>query len=177
VKLHPTKLQGVYLIVVAPLADARGNFARTFCVETLRRAGAAFGPVRQMSISVNDRKATLRGLHWQAGPRPEAKIVRPVRGRIFDVALDLRPASPSFKQWFGVELNAAHQNALLIPQGCAHGFVTLQDDCAIEYVMDADFDPALARGARWDDPAFAIAWPLLPAMIGERDRVWPDFVG
>jgi dTDP-4-dehydrorhamnose 3,5-epimerase len=164
-------------IEIAPLRDARGYFARTFCVDTLRAAGAQFGPVRQMSISVNDRKGTLRGLHWQAEPRPEAKIVRPVRGRIFDVALDLRPGSPAYRRWHGAELDAERQDALLIPPGCAHGFLTLQDDCAIEYIMDADYDPALARGARWDDPAFAIAWPLRPAVIGERDRAWPDFTG
>ena len=162
-KLGRTKLPGVFYLEIAPLSDARGYFARTFCAESLREAGAAFGAVRQMSISVNDKAGTLRGMHWQAEPKPEAKIVRPTAGRIFDVALDLRPASPTFRQWFGTELDAARHDALLIPAGCAHGFVTLENACAIEYLMDADYAPELARGVRWDDPAFAIAWPIAPA--------------
>ena len=170
-----TKIDGVFTVAIEPIADARGFFARTFCVDMLRAQGVITGPLRQTSISANPHRGTLRGLHWQAAPAAENKLVRPIAGRIFDVAVDVRPPSPTFRRWLGVELDASRQDGLFVPAGCAHGFLTLTNDCIVEYGMDADFAPEMARGARWNDPAFAIAWPLAPLLIGERDRSWPDF--
>lgn len=175
VKLEPMPIGGVFRITLEPASDERGYFARTYCFETLRKAGAPFGTIRQMSLSHNPKRETLRGLHYQSLEKPEAKIVRVTKGRIFDVALDLRRNSATYLNWCHAELDAKDHDALLIPPGCAHGFLTLEDDTAVEYAMDADFDAGLARGCRWNDPAFAIAWPLQPRVIGARDRSWPDF--
>lgn len=175
VKLTPTKIAGVLIIEIEPLCDERGFFARTYCFETLRSAGAPLGTIRQASISFNAQRGTLRGMHWQAEPRPEGKIVRVASGRIFDAIVDLRRESPTYRNWFGIELDAATHNGLLIPPGCAHGFLTLAENCAIEYIMDADYVPGLARGCRWNDPAFGIEWPFAPTNLSERDKNWPDF--
>jgi dTDP-4-dehydrorhamnose 3,5-epimerase len=175
VKLSPTRIEGAFVIEIEPHRDDRGFFARTYCFETLRAAGAPFGSIRQMSVSFNRESGTLRGLHWQAAPAPEGKIVRVTAGRIFDAIVDLRRGSPSYLQWFGIDLEAQSHNALLIPPGCAHGFLTREENCAIEYIMDADFVPELARGCRWNDPAFGILWPEAPKAMSERDRTWPDF--
>ena len=174
-KIHATAIAGLFVMESEPAADARGSFGRTYCRAEFAKAGLDFGAITQMSRSSNIARGTLRGLHWQAGPRPENKLVRVARGAIFDVAVDIRPASPTFRQWFGVELSAANGKALMVPKGCAHGFLTLEADCLVDYAMDEDYAPELARGARWDDPAFAIAWPFAPSAIGPRDRVWPDF--
>ena len=174
-RLSATKIPGVFHIEIEPLRDERGFFARTYCFETLRQCGAEFGPIRQMSISSNPHRGTLRGLHYQAREKPEGKIVRAIQGRIFDVVVDLRRNSPTYREWQHTELDAGAHNAVLVPPGCAHGFLTLDDDCIVEYTMDADFDAALARGCRWNDPAFGIQWPFAPTLIGERDRAWPDF--
>ena len=175
-KLTPTKIPGALVIEIEPLVDERGFFARTYCFETLRSAGAAFGTIRQTSISFNAKRGTLRGMHWQADPHPEGKIVRASSGRIFDVIIDLRPESPAYRGWFGIELDAKAQNALLVPAECAHGFLTLEANCAIEYVMDADYVPGLSRGCRWNDSAFGIEWPFAPITMSDRDNSWPDFV-
>jgi dTDP-4-dehydrorhamnose 3,5-epimerase len=175
VKLIPTKIPGAFVMTFESHSDDRGYFGRVYCVETLRKAGAPFGAIRQMSISFNKQRGTLRGMHWQAEPTPEAKIVRVSAGRIFDCIVDLRRDSATYLQSFAIELDAQHHNAVLIPPLCAHGFLTLSDDCTIEYAMDADYVPDLARGARWNDPAFGIEWPALPSIVGERDQAWPDF--
>jgi dTDP-4-dehydrorhamnose 3,5-epimerase len=175
VRLTRTKIHGSFLIGIEPLRDERGFFARTYCFETLRKAGAAFGSIRQMSISSNPHAGTLRGLHYQAPEKPEGKIVRAIQGRIFDVVVDLRRDSPTYRECLHADLDANAHDALLVPPGCAHGFLTLEDNCAVEYTMDADFDAGLVRGCRWNDPAFAIPWPFPPKIIGERDRTWPDF--
>jgi dTDP-4-dehydrorhamnose 3,5-epimerase len=176
-KLQPTVIIGVFQIALEPIGDERGLFARSYCFESLRRAGAQFGAIRQMSISFNPRIGTLRGLHYQSLEKPEGKIVRVISGRIFDVALDLREQSSTYLRWCHAELGADAHDALLIPPGCAHGFLTLEDDTTVEYAMDADFDARLACGCRWNDPRFGIAWPFEPRLIGERDRNWPDFEG
>jgi dTDP-4-dehydrorhamnose 3,5-epimerase len=176
VKLSPTKIPGAFVVQFEPQGDERGYFGRTYCMETLRSAGASFGVIRQTSISFNKNRGTLRGMHWQANPRPEGKIVRASAGRIFDCIVDLRRDSPAYLKSFAIELDARIANAVIIPPLCAHGFVTLSEDCTVEYAMDADYVPELARGARWNDPAFAIEWPALPSVIGERDKIWPDFV-
>ncbi|NLB65368.1 MAG: dTDP-4-keto-6-deoxy-D-glucose epimerase [Lentisphaerae bacterium] len=174
--LIPLKIPGAYRIELEPLEDERGLFARTFCLETLRRHGIEF-PVIQCSLSTNRATHTLRGMHVQISPCPEKKIVRCTAGRVWDCILDLRPGSPAFKQWIGVELSAANRTALLIPEQCAHGFLTLEPDSEVFYMMSDPFAPEYARGVRWNDPAFAIDWPDLPRVLSEKDQQWPDFTG
>lgn len=168
----PTPLPGLSLLEPEPIRDERGFFARLWSKEALAEACPGFAPV-QSSISVSTRRQTLRGLHWQEGAQAETKLVRVTSGAIFDVAVDLRPASPSLGRWFGIELTAANRRSLLIPKGFAHGLLTLADDTEVLYVMDAPHAPEAARGARYDDPAFAIGWPGEPAVIAEKDLAWP----
>jgi dTDP-4-dehydrorhamnose 3,5-epimerase len=174
-RLAPTRISGAFLISAEAARDERGFFVRAYCYETLRRHGSSFGSIRQTSLSFNRLRRTLRGLHWQAEEKPEGKIVRAVQGRVFDVIVDLRRGSTTYREWISTELDAENHNAILIPPGCAHGFLTLVENCTLEYVMDADFDPNLARGCPWNDPAFAIRWPFPPETISERDKTWPDF--
>jgi dTDP-4-dehydrorhamnose 3,5-epimerase len=130
----------------------------------------------QCSASFNRRRGTLRGMHWQAAPHEEAKLVRCVRGAMFDVALDLRPGSATFKQWVSAELTPENGRALYVPEGCAHGFQTLADDTEVLYQISCPWQPDCARGARWDDPAFGIAWPLTTqAQMSPRDAAYPDW--
>ena len=173
-RLHETAVAGAMLVEIEPYADARGLFARTYDEAQFAAAGL---PTRwpQCNTSWNARRATLRGLHYQGAPRPDPKLVRCTRGRVFDVAVDLRPESPSFRRWAGVELSAERRNALFIPAGCAHGFLTLEDDSELFYQMGEVYIPDLARGARWNDSTFAIAWPIAPEVIDARDAAWPDF--
>ncbi|MBP0465550.1 dTDP-4-dehydrorhamnose 3,5-epimerase family protein [Roseomonas sp. PWR1] len=170
---RPTPLPGVMEVLPAPSRDARGAFTRLWCAEDFAAAGIGFRPV-QASRSDNARRHTLRGMHYQAAPRAEAKLVRCISGRVHDVVLDLRPDSPAHRRWIAVTLSAREGNALFIPPGCAHGFMTLTEDAALDYLIDAPHAPELARGVRWDDPAFGIAWPATPAVMSERDRSWPD---
>jgi len=172
-RIVPTAIAGVAVVEIDPHADDRGLFARTFCAETFRAHGMA-EHFPHCNVSWNRRRGTLRGMHYQADPRPEAKLVRATRGRVFDVAVDLRPGSPTYRQWTSVELDAERRNALYIPAGCAHGFLTLEDDCELFYQMSEVYVAELARGVRWDDPAFAVAWPATPAFIAERDAAYPD---
>lgn len=173
-KLVRLGLSGAFLVELEPQADERGFFARTFCAREFAAAGLEPRLV-QTSLSWNPRRGTLRGLHWQAAPHAEAKLVRCVRGRIYDVALDLRPESHIFRQHLAVELSADEGNAIYLPPGVAHGFLTLEDDCEVHYAMSVPHAPAAARGARYDDPAFGIVWPEEIRVISERDRSWPDF--
>ena len=153
----------------------RGDFARSYCADEFREAGLGdFVPV-QMNISRNIARGTLRGMHYQADPAPDPKVVRCARGEIFDVIVDLRPGSETFCRWTGYELTGRNQTALFVPAGCAHGFVTLADDSEVTYLMGAPYDPALARGVRWDDPAFGIDWPVPPVNMADRDATYPDF--
>lgn len=170
----PTKLAGVFEISIEPKADERGFFARTWCGEEFAAHG--LNPeLAQCSVSFNNKKGTLRGMHYQAAPHAEAKLVRCTQGSLFDVALDLRPQSATFKQWTGTTLSAAKRNMLFIPEGCAHGFITLEGETEIFYQISEFFKPELSRGVRWDDPAFKIAWPEAMKVISERDRTYPDF--
>jgi dTDP-4-dehydrorhamnose 3,5-epimerase len=167
-KFVPTAVSGAFIVEPDEKADDRGMFARTFCAETFAARGLA--PVfAQCNVSQNHKRGTLRGMHYQADPKPEAKLVRATRGRVFDVALDLRPASASYMRWAAVELDAARHNAFYIPEGCAHGFLTLEDDCELFYQMSEVYVADLARGVRFDDPAFSIAWPFAPTVISARD--------
>lgn len=170
----PTRLPGVTAIETTPHRDNRGAFTRVYCPEELRAAGIRFTSV-QINISSNVKRQTLRGLHWQDAPFAEAKIVRAIRGRAFDVVVDLRHDSPTYRQWLGYTLDADEANAVLIPEGLAHGFLTLTDNTDIMYQMGTSYVPGQARGARWDDSAFAIDWPCQPVIVAEADRNWPAF--
>lgn len=169
-----TDVAGVRIVELEPLADERGSFARSFCADEFAAAGIAMTVV-QTNISRNTRRGTLRGMHYQAEPAPEPKLVRCTAGRIFDVAVDLRPDSPSFCRWTAVELNAEAHNGLFVPAGCAHGFLSLNDNTEVTYLMGAAYVPESARGVRWNDPAFAIAWPFEPETMSEKDAAYPDF--
>jgi dTDP-4-dehydrorhamnose 3,5-epimerase len=167
-------VRGAYLVEPEHQADERGFFARTWCARDFAALGLAPRLV-QSSISFNRRAGTLRGLHYQAPPREEAKLVRCTAGRVWDVVLDLRPGSPTYLAHAGVELSADNRAAVYVPEGCAHGFLTLADGAELLYHMSEYFAPAQARGVRWNDPAFAIPWPAPVAVISDRDRAYPDF--
>lgn len=169
-----TKIEGVVIVDLEPAVDARGAFARLHCPQEFAAAGHPFVP-QQTSLSRNAKARTLRGMHYEAPPHEEAKLVRVTRGAIFDVALDLRPASPTFRQWVGAELSADNGRALLIGAGMAHGFITLADDTDVLYQIDRIFEPGHGRGVRWNDPAFGIEWPTAPVVLSERDAGYPDF--
>ena len=169
-----TEIPGVVVVEPEKLGDQRGFFARSYCAEEFAARGLAANFV-QANISFNRKRGTLRGMHYQAEPKPEAKLVRCTRGAVFDVAVDLLPQSPTFRRWLGRELSSDNHRALYIPARCLHGFITLEDDSEISYLMGAGYDPALARGVRWNDPAFAIDWPLEPVVISARDAGFPDF--
>lgn len=174
-KLVPTPLEGAYVVELDRLEDERGFFARTFCAEEFRRAGLV-PAVSQCSVSFNKRRGTLRGLHYQAVPHEETKLVRCTQGEIFDVALDLRPGSPTRMKWFGTVLSASNRRALYIPGGFAHGFQTLVDDSEVLYMMDTPYHSASARGVRWNDRAFGIQWPIADPVVSERDDALEEYV-
>ena len=169
-------LTGAWVIEPELLGDERGWFARTFDAEEFHARGLNPAVV-QCNASFNARSGTLRGMHYQAEPHGESKLVRCVRGAIFDVAVDLRPDSPTYRRWHGVELSAENARAFYIPAGLAHGFQTLTDDCEVLYQMGHRYVPGAARGVRWDDPVFAIEWPEPRGerTISEKDRAYPDF--
>jgi dTDP-4-dehydrorhamnose 3,5-epimerase len=171
-----TAIAGAWVIEVEPSADERGLFARTFDAEMFSERGLS-GTVAQCSTSFNPRAATLRGLHYQAEPHAECKLVRCTAGAVYDVLVDLRPASPTHRTWYALELSGESRNAVFVPPGVAHGFQTLVDGSELFYMMDRRFEPAAAGGVRWDDPAFAIEWPDPPGerIISERDRSFPDY--
>ena len=169
-----TKLQGVFEIHLDPHGDERGFFARSWCQKEFEHQGLDPKLV-QCNVSFNTRKGTLRGLHFQAAPYPEAKVVRCTMGSMYDVAVDLRPQSPTFRQWVGVVLSAANRHMLYVPEGCAHGFLTLEDETEVFYQMSEFYHPESARGVRWNDPAFQIVWPSEVDVISDRDRTYPDF--
>jgi len=165
-------LPGAYLVDLAPVRDVRGFFARSYSPEEFAARGLG-PPLSQCSVSYNARKATLRGMHYQIAPHEEHKLVRCTAGAIFDVIIDLRPASSHFRRWFGAELTAQNRRALFIPPGCAHGFITLSDDSEVLYMISTPHSAAHGRGVRWDDPAFGIEWPLQPGIIAARDAQYP----
>jgi len=172
-----TKLKGAFVIELERNEDERGFFARTFCVDEFQARGLNARLI-QCSVSFNHTRGTLRGLHYQVPPQAECKLVRVTRGAIFDVILDLRPGSPSFQQHVSVELTAENHRQVYVPEGCAHGFQTLEDKTEVFYQMSAAFSPGLARGMRWNDPAFGIEWPPIERRIlNERDANYPDFKG
>ena len=166
------------IVEVEPLVDERGSLARTFDARVFAANGLD-ARVAQCSTSFNARAGTLRGLHYQVAPHGESKLVRCAGGRIFDVVVDLRARSPTHMQWMGMELSAEGACSLFVAEGCAHGFQTLEDRSVVHYQMSSEYVPECYRGARWDDPAFAIAWPEPPdggRIMSERDRNFPDYV-
>lgn len=169
-----TKLAGVCELQMSPTPDARGFFARAWCQREFEDRGLNSKLV-QCNVSSNIRRGTLRGLHYQAAPFPEAKLIRCTKGAIYDVVVDLRRNSSTFKDWIGVALSDVDRNMVYIPEGCGHGFLTLEDDTEVFYQMSEYYHPELACGVRWNDPTFAIEWPSEPTVISERDRNYPDF--
>jgi dTDP-4-dehydrorhamnose 3,5-epimerase len=167
-----TALKGAFLIELQPHVDDRGQFARAWCAEEFRRAGIDV-EIAQGNVSTNPTAGTLRGMHWQDAPHGEAKLVRCVRGAIYDVIVDIDPSSPSYLRWLGVELTPANRLMLYVPVTCAHGFQTLSDDTEVDYLVSAPYAPKAARGLCYDDPAVAITWPLPVARISQQDRSWP----
>ncbi|MFC4273503.1 dTDP-4-dehydrorhamnose 3,5-epimerase [Sneathiella chungangensis] len=163
-----TEIAGVFLIEPEVIEDERGHFARSFCTREFADHGIDFLPV-QSNISANNSAYTLRGMHFHAAPHEETKLVRCSAGKIFDVAVDIRPHSPSFRNWIGVELSRKNGRALFIPAGCAHGFLTLEDDSEVFYQMSPAYTPGHDRGFRWDDPVIGIDWPGEPKVISARD--------
>jgi dTDP-4-dehydrorhamnose 3,5-epimerase len=168
-----TKIPGAYLVDLEKLEDERGFFARRWCERVFAEQGLT-PRLAQCNISFNHSKGTLRGMHFQAKPFEEAKLVRCISGAIFDVAVDIRPQSPAFRQWVGLELSAENRSALYLPEGCAHGFLTLTDRSEILYQMSEFYDPDSGRGFRWDDPEIGIEWPGEVEVISERDRSLPE---
>ncbi|WP_439621787.1 dTDP-4-dehydrorhamnose 3,5-epimerase family protein [Gemmata sp.] len=171
-RFTPTALPGVVVVEVEPRADYRGLFARTFCRDEFTAAGLC-GDWVQCNVSYNARAGTLRGMHWQAEPHAEVKLVRCTAGAAYDVVADLRPGSPSYRTWVAVEITAANRRAVYVPAGCAHGFQTLTAGTELFYQMSTPHVPTAARGARWDDPALAIEWPACSErVIAPRDLTW-----
>ncbi len=167
-----TKLAGAYVIEPEPRSDVRGFFARIFCVDEFARHGLSTSIV-QANVSYNHLRGTLRGLHFQAEPAAETKLVRCTSGAIYDVIVDLRPESPTYLQHVGVELTAADGRALYVPRRFAHGYQCLTDGAEVLYMVDAFYAPGLEQGLRWDDPALGISWPLPATALSEKDQAWP----
>jgi dTDP-4-dehydrorhamnose 3,5-epimerase len=167
-----TCIPGATVIEPSPHQDERGRFFRAWCTREFAEHGLNFTAV-QANMGFSKVKGTTRGMHLQVAPAIEAKLVRCTRGSMFDVVLDLRPESPSYRKWYGVELSAENGRMLFIPENCAHGYQTLEDDTEMHYMTSAYYTPDAARGARFDDPAFAIQWPLAATVVSDQDRNWP----
>lgn len=171
-KIIKTKIKGLYVLEDTPIADGRGYFTRIFCADELKKAKIDFKIV-QMNHSLTDKKGTIRGMHFQTDPKSEAKVVKCLKGRVYDVAVDLRPRSKTYRQWFAVELSETNHRALCIPKGFAHGLQTLTRGCLVQYLMSEFYSPQHAFGLRWDDPALKIKWPLPASTLSEKDKNWP----
>lgn len=170
----PAAIEGVVMIEPEPAQDARGFFARTFCVREFEARGLEHAYV-QHSLSYSAARGTLRGMHFQRAPHEEAKVVSCTKGAIRDVLVDLRPGSTTYRRWEGFDLTAENRRSLYVPKGVAHGFQTLLPDTEVSYLISAFYAPEAASGVRHDDPSFGIEWPLPVEVISERDLGWPDF--
>lgn len=173
-KFLPTPLAGAHLVELERRGDDRGFFARLFCEREFAAAGLETRFV-QANNSLTARRGTLRGMHYQLPPAAEVKLVRCLRGALYDVILDLRPRSPTFGQSFGAELTAENRTMMYVPRGFAHGFLTLADDTEALYLVSAFYAPEEERGVRFDDPRFSIRWPIAPTEVSAKDRAWPDY--
>ncbi len=173
-KFHATPLKGAYTIELEKRGDDRGFFARFFCEKEFEATGLAF-PIVQINNSLTEKAGTLRGMHYQLPPAAEIKVVRCIRGALYDVIIDLRPDSPTFGKWFGTELTAENRLMMYAPMGFAHGFITLADSTEAFYLTNAFYAPQEERGIRFDDPRFGVVWPRTPVDVSAKDRVWPDF--
>jgi dTDP-4-dehydrorhamnose 3,5-epimerase len=171
-----TPLKDVYVLQSEKAPDARGYFTRLYCKQSFAAQKINFTP-QQNSLSHNIKTGTLRGMHFQRGDAAEHKLVTCLKGKIYDVAVDLRKDSPTYKKWFCAELSAENGLSLFIPKGLAHGFITQEDDTDVLYQIDGVYDPAAASGLRWNDPAIGVKWPRQPAVISDRDKQWSDYVG
>lgn len=168
-------IAGAYLIELEPREDNRGMFARQYSEDEFISKGLnAYWP--EINVSANRRIDTLRGMHFQKAPHEEVKLIRCTRGKIFDVVLDLRPDSPSFRRWYGAELSQENRSSLYVPAGCAHGYQTMLDDCEVLYLVSTRYVGGAEGGIRWDDPYFSIEWPkAMERVISSKDQSWPDF--
>jgi dTDP-4-dehydrorhamnose 3,5-epimerase len=171
-RFTPTSVEDVHLVDVDRITDERGFFARAWCTREFEQQGLN-GRIAQANIGFSERRGTLRGMHFQLPPHAEAKLVRCTRGVVYDVAVDLRPDSTTYLRWFGVQLSADNARMLYVPPGCAHGYLTLTDGTELFYQTSEFYEPAAARGVRYDDPAFGIDWPTEVRVISEQDRNWP----
>ena len=172
---HETRLEGAFVIELEKREDTRGFFARGWCQKEFEDHGLV-AQVVQANISYNKKKGTVRGMHYQVAPVEETKLVRCVRGGIYDVIIDLRPESPTYKQWIGVELTAENNKMLYVPENFAHGLQTLEDDTEVIYQVSQFYTPGAERGIRWNDPAFRIEWPQDIEVISDKDADWPDYM-
>jgi len=173
-KFHATPLRGAFTIELEKRGDERGFFARAFCQHEFEAAGIPM-PIVQINNSLSAKAGTLRGMHYQLPPAAEIKVVRCIRGALYDVIIDLRPDSPTFARWFGAELSAENRLMMYAPQGFAHGFISLTDDTETFYLTNAFYAPREERGVRFDDPRFGVVWPRTPVDVSPKDRTWPDF--
>jgi dTDP-4-dehydrorhamnose 3,5-epimerase len=171
---NEAKLPGAFIVELEKFEDPRGFFARAWCKNEFESHGLA-STVMQANLSYNRSKATLRGMHYQIEPFAETKLLRCISGAIYDVIIDLRPASKTYKQWLGVELSAKNRKMIYVPQGFAHGFISLESNTEVLYHVSQFYSQCHERGVRYDDPAFGIEWPLGVEVISEKDRSWPDF--
>ena len=170
-----TKLKGAFIIEIEKLEDERGFFGRSWCVSEMNGHGINVN-IKQANVSFNKTKGTLRGMHYQKSPWQEAKLIRCSSGSIFDVIIDLRKNSPTYKEWIGAELSQDNYKMLYVPKDFAHGFITLEDNCEVSYLMSEFYVPGAGVTIRWNDPLFNIQWPLEPINISDKDKAQPDFV-
>ena len=173
-KYNSTDIDGLYYVDIDRLKDERGFFGRAFCRQEFEEIGLD-SEVCQANISYNESAGTLRGMHYQKSPYQESKFIRCIRGSIYDVVIDLRKNSPTYCHSFGIELNDENRTALFVPEDFAHGFVTLTDDTEVIYMVSQSYVPNAEEGIRWDDPFFAIDWPINPSLVSSKDAQWPDF--
>ena len=172
---HKTELRGAFVIDLEKIEDERGFFARAWCMKEFEAQGLTARTV-QCNISFNKTRGTTRGMHYQIAPYEETKLVRCMAGSIYDVIIDLRSESETYRRWFGVELTAANRRMLFVPEGFAHGFQTLEDNTEVFYHVSEFYTPKAEQGLRWNDPAFGIEWPTMEGLtISDKDRNWPDY--
>lgn len=169
-----TKLKGAFEIEIKKLTDERGFFGRSWCANEMTEHGLK-ADLKQANTSFSIKKGTIRGMHYQMNPYQETKLIRCTRGAILDVIIDLRPASPTFKQWIGVELTQDNYKMLYVPEDFAHGFITLEDNCEVTYLVTQFYTPGAEKGIRWNDPLFNIQWPFEPTVISEKDKTHPNY--